>query len=310
MLATLGEVPRGGGWAFEWKWDGVRAVIAVSDGEVAAYSRNVRNITRTYPEAHALADLVDRPVLLDGELVTLDAKGRPDFGRLQSRMHVQRPTERLLREYPVYFYVFDVLHLDGTSLLNRPYLERRERLAELELEHPPGVRTSECYRDIDGDRLLGLAGEHGLEGIVAKRLDSGYQPGRRSPDWIKTPIRETQEVVIGGWAPGEGRRSGTIGALMLGVYEDGRLVFAGHVGTGFTQQALDALRQRLDPIARSSSPFDSDVPAEDARRARWVEPVLVGEVEHRQWTSDGRLRHPSWRGLRPDRTPDEVRRVS
>lgn len=310
MLATAGRPPSGPGWAFEWKWDGVRAVVSASSAGVQAWSRNLRPILGPYPELHQLAELVDRPVLVDGELVTVDEAGRPDFGLLQSRMHVQQPTAQLLAERPVYFYVFDLLRDDNTDLTGLPYLERRERLARLALTRQPWLHTPPHYTDMTGDELLTIATEHGLEGIVAKHLRSRYLPSKRSRDWIKTPLRQTQEVVIGGWVPGQGRRSGTLGSLLLGVHDaSGALRYSGHVGTGFTDTALAELQHQLEPIATTVAPFADPVPREYARRAHWVQPVLVGEVEHRQWTTDGRLRHPSWRGLRPDRSPDEVVRT-
>ncbi|MDQ0377939.1 non-homologous end-joining DNA ligase [Amycolatopsis thermophila] len=312
MLATPGQPPAGPGWAFEWKWDGVRAMVAVDTGGVVARSRNLRDITSSYPELRVLPELVDRPLLLDGELVTLDDRGRPDFGRLQSRMHVARPRPELLESHPVAFFVFDLLHDSGRDLTREPYEDRRGQLAELALDAPPTIRVPDHYLgdEVTGPDLLEIASQSGLEGIVAKRVSSPYAPGRRSRDWIKTPLRQTQEVIIGGWVPGEGRRAGTLGALLLGVQDDqGQLVYVGHVGTGFTDQVLGEMRDRLAPLARQVSPFEVPVPREFARRARWVEPVLVGEVEHRQWTGDNRLRHPSWRGLRPDRDPAEIRRA-
>ena len=305
MMASLGAAPGGAGWAFEWKWDGVRAIVAAIPGLVRATSRNGRDITAGYPELDALAELVDRPVLLDGELVTLDQHGRPDFGRLQSRMHVRHPSRVLVRSAPVQFYIFDLLHLDG-PLLVKPYVQRRELLDQLQLNGGP-VGTPANHTGIAASVLLDLAGQHGLEGVVAKRLDSRYEPGRRVRTWIKTPLRHTQEVIIGGWRPGEGNRAGTIGALLLGVYDEaGRLRYVGDVGTGFTDRILRDLLAMLSSHARSTSPFDEVVPREHARDAHWIEPDLVGEVEYRQWTADGRLRHASWRGLRPDRSPREI----
>ena len=305
MMASLGAAPGGAGWAFEWKWDGVRAIVAAIPGLVRATSRNGRDITAGYPELDALAELVDRPVLLDGELVTLDQHGRPDFGRLQSRMHVRHPSRVLVRSAPVQFYIFDLLHLDG-PLLAKPYLQRRGLLDQLQLTRGP-VGTPANHTGIAASVLLDLAGQHGLEGVVAKRLDSRYEPGRRASTWIKTPLRHTQEVIIGGWRPGEGNRAGTIGALLLGVYDEaGRLRYVGDVGTGFTDRILRDLLAMLSSHARSTSPFDEVVPREHARDAHWIEPDLVGEVEYRQWTADGRLRHASWRGLRPDRSPREI----
>lgn len=308
MLATSGRLPESAGWAVEWKWDAVRAVVAVSpEGPVRANSRNDRDITRSYPELEGLAEVIDEPVLLDGELVALDEQGRPSFGRLQSRMHVTAPTARLLRATPVLFYAFDLLHCGGEPLLSSPYLRRRHMLLELGLSNGP-VRTPSHYTDVSGTRMLELAREHGLEGVVSKRLDSTYQPGQRSSTWVKTPLRYTQEVVLGGWTAGEGRRSGTLGSALLGAHDDrGNLVYIGQVGTGLTQRMLVDLLGQLESLERATSPFDTPVPRERARRARWVDPVLVGEVEYREISSEGFLRHPSWRGLRSDKQPVDVR---
>lgn len=305
MLATAGQPPSGAGWAFEWKWDGVRAIVAAAPGAVRATSRNGRDITTSYPELAELTGLVTRPVLLDGELVTLDARGRPDFGRLQSRIHVSHPGQDLLRLAPVLLYVFDLLYLDG-FLLNEPYVQRRGLLENLRLNHGP-IQTPANHTDVAPSVLLDVARQHGLEGIVAKRLDSRYEPGRRARTWIKTPLRQTQEVIIGGWRWGEGRRAHTIGALLLGMYDhDGRLRYVGDVGTGFTERMLHQLLTLLSTRERPTSPFYERVPREHAHGAHWVKPELVGEVEYRQWTADGRLRQASWRGLRPDRSPQEV----
>ncbi|EID56538.1 non-homologous end-joining DNA ligase [Saccharomonospora xinjiangensis] len=307
MLAVSGDVPEGEDWAYEWKWDGVRAIVGVGGGKVRIHSRNLREITATYPELHALTSLTRASLLLDGEIVTLDEHGRPSFGRLQSRMHVHVPSARLLRKVPVHYYVFDLLVMGSENTCGLPYRVRRERLTALGLTASPTVHTPEHYTHVSGAELLGVAAQHGLEGVVAKRLDSIYRPGMRSRSWVKTPLRATQEVVVGGWVSGEGRRSGTLGALLLGAYTaDGSLCYVGHVGTGFTEAALADLLARLRPLARPSSPFATPVPRDRARHAHWVEPALVGEVEHRQWTTDRRLRHPSWRGLRPDRDPHEI----
>jgi bifunctional non-homologous end joining protein LigD len=306
MLATAGAVPRGPGWAFEFKWDGVRAVVAAAGDQVRLTSRLGNDVTLGYPDLAGVGAVTGgRPVLLDGEIVALDAGGRPNFGLLQDRMHVRHPTPELQARIPVSFYAFDVLHLDGRSLLAAPYDERRARLAELE---PAGrVLVPPSFPDVDGVQLLEIARGHGLEGVVAKRRAGRYEAGRRSPSWIKTALVRTQEVVIGGWTAGEGRRTRTFGSLLLGAHDDqGRLRYLGHVGTGFSEAALRSLMARLRPLARTTSPFDETVAREHARHARWVEPVLVGEVEYRVVTRDGRLRHASWRGLRPDRAPDEV----
>ena len=305
MLATAGPVPHGPGWAFEFKWDGVRAIVAASGDAARLTSRLGNDVTAGYPELAGIGALTGgRPVLLDGEIVALDAAGRPNFGLLQDRMHVRHPSPELRGRIPVSFYAFDLLQLDGESLLAAPYDERRSRLAELGPVGPVLVPPS--FTDVDGDQLLDVARQHGLEGVVAKRRAGRYEPGRRSPGWVKTALVRTQEVVIGGFTAGDGRRTGTFGSLLLGAYAGGELRYLGHVGTGFSDAVLVDLTARLRQLVRATSPFDELVPREHARKARWVEPVLVGEVEYRLVTRDGRLRHAAWRGLRPDRDPASI----
>jgi bifunctional non-homologous end joining protein LigD len=290
------------GW--ELKWDGVRAVAYVSGGSVRLMSRNDKDVTGSYPELTALSDMVTAPLVLDGEIVAF-ADGRPDFGRLQSRMHVRRPTDRLLKQVPVCYYVFDLLHLGTRSLLAAPYAERRSHLDDLGLDNDP-VWTPPWWAG-EAAAVREASIERGLEGIVGKPLRSRYQPGRRR-EWIKIKNVRHQEVVIGGWRPGEGRRRNMIGSLLLGSFEDHGLTYIGNVGTGFTEAMLRDLAAMLAPLARESSPFDTDVPREVARDARWVDPDLVGEVAFGEWTPDGHLRHPSWRGLRPDKRSEDVNR--
>jgi len=309
MLASVGEPPSGPGWALEFKWDGVRALAAVAGDQVRLYSRRGNDITGGYPELAVLSELVGgRPVLLDGEIVTLGVAGGPDFALLQQRMHVRAPSPWLVDRIPISYYVFDLLDLDGHRLLPQSYQRRRELLAELALDGAsPRVRVPPQYTDVDGRQLLDVARRHGLEGVVGKRLSSRYEPGRRSPAWIKTALWCTQEVIVGGWTPGQGRRAGTLGALLMGAYDDeSRLRYLGDVGTGFTDWMLDDLLVRLVALEQSGSPFDEPVPREHARRARWVRPQLVGEVEYRTLTPDRRLRHATWRGLRPDKDPAQV----
>jgi bifunctional non-homologous end joining protein LigD len=307
MLATLGELPGGDGWAYEFKWDGVRAIVYVEGGEVRVLSRNDRDVAGSYPELAALAKRRrGGPVVLDGEIVALDESGAPSFARLQQRMHVREPTPALLRRVPIQLYTFDVLHLGKRSTVELPYRERRDLLDGLGLGDDP-VRTPPYWADDSGTDLMAAAADQGLEGVVAKRLDSPYQPGVRSRLWVKTPRNATTEVVVCGWSAGAGRRSGIIGALLLGAYDaDGRLVYIGKVGTGFTHDALVDLGKRLAPLRRAESPFDVPVPRPDARDATWVEPRLVGDVAYRTVSPDRRLRHPSWRGLRSDKGPREV----
>ncbi|GAA0344596.1 hypothetical protein GCM10010151_37910 [Actinoallomurus spadix] len=289
------------GW--ELKWDGVRAVAYVQGGSVRLMSRNDKDITRSYPELAALARMLRRPAILDGEIVALRG-GRPSFATLQSRMHVQRPGARLVRAVPVQYYLFDLLHLGEESLLSRPYTERRDRLDELGVDRPP-VRVPPWWRG-EGETVSSVGLAQGLEGVVGKPLASPYLPGRRGP-WIKVKNVRHQEVVVAGWLPGAGRRVDTVGSLVLGVHDDG-LRYAGSVGTGFTEADLRDLAARLAPLARDEEPFDPPAPRDVARRARWVRPTLVGEVAFAEWTPDGVLRHPSWRGLRPDKRPEDVHR--
>ncbi len=311
MLAVDGDPPSGP-WAYEYKWDGYRCCLRVAPtGEARLTSRNGNDFTAAYPEVAAAAGraLGGRAAVLDGELVAPDSAGRPDFGRLQRR-HQRRPSPRLLAEIPVVLFAFDLLRLGTDDLLDAPYTDRRAALDGLGLdaEHREfAVPRYYTARDAEPAELIEAARRGGIEGIVAKRLDSRYLPGRRSALWVKRPLFTAREAVVGGWQPGEGHRSGAIGSLLLGAYDTaGRLRYIGHVGTGFSDAALADLADRLAPLARAGSPFDEPVPRERARRARWVEPVLVGDVAHRTWTRDGRLRHAVWRGLRADVEPAGV----
>jgi len=306
MLAGAGGLPRSeSGWSFEIKWDGVRAIAYVQPGRLTLESRNLRTITESYPEVRGLLrDLGMREAVLDGEIVAFDDQGRPSFERLQSRMHVTAPASvrRLAASTPVVYAIFDLLYLDGRSLMALPYAQRRARLESLELGGPawrvPAAHPGE------GKRLLEATKAQGLEGIVAKRLDSRYEPGRRTGAWVKIKHTLRQELVIGGWLAGEGRRTERIGALLMGYYEHGSFRFAGRVGTGFTDKVLGDLATRLAPLRRTTSPF---TPAPKLpRSAVFVEPSLVAEIEFREWTADRVMRAPSYKGLRDDKAPREV----
>jgi bifunctional non-homologous end joining protein LigD len=309
MLATLADLPDeadDAAWGYEFKWDGVRAVAYVQGGKLALRSRKAEDVTARYPEVTALPEVLSaHDVVVDGEIVALDAQGRPDFGALQHRMHRTGGQEvrRMAAADPVTYLVFDLLSLDGEDLLDLPYTERRERLDAL---HLTGSRWAETpwFRGGGADvRQASL--ENGLEGVVAKRLDSPYRPGARGPEWRKVKNVRTQAVVVGGWRPGQGRRAGGVGSLLVGVPDDeGRLVYVGHVGTGFSDQDLRDLEGMFTP--RKTSPFEGTLPRDITRDARWVEPELVGEVGYAVWTAEGRLRHPAWRGLREDLDVDDV----
>ncbi len=313
MLATTGSLPSDDtGWAYEMKWDGLRALAFLTDGVARLTSRTGRDITQAYPElARAPALAGSRQAVLDGEIVAFGAGSWPDFEALQQRMNIGSPAQAALLavQVPVSYLAFDVLWLDGRLLLDLPYTRRRELLDGLGLQGsrwqvPPSF-TGESGADIQA-----VSVQQRLEGVMAKRAGSRYEPGRRSPAWRKIKNVFRQEVVVGGWQPGGGGRAGWIGSLLVGVHADGGLVYCGHVGTGFSQQTLRMLGDRLATLRRDTSPFAGQVAAADARFARWVEPVLVAEVEFAGWTKSGRLRGPAYKGLRDDKDPADVVRES
>jgi DNA ligase D-like protein (predicted ligase) len=290
MLPVQGAVPTQPGWAFEFSWDGIRALACAQRG---LFSGNHRSISAAYPELDAFAG--QRRMLLDGKIVALDSCGRPSFAQLQRRMNLNRPTSIVLRKAPVTYYVFDLLSLDGRPTVGLPYQRRRELLNELELTDGPVVLPP-CFLDTDGQTVLDTAARHGLPGVIAKRVDSTYQPGR-SRSWVQTTLRQTQEVIIGGWLPQRNQRS--LGALLVGVPTETGLRYVGQVGTGFTEVTRRELGGALAELAVPECPFADEPPTESDRSVHWVAPRLFGEVSFRQWTVHGRLGHPTWRGLRP-----------
>ncbi|OFJ55667.1 ATP-dependent DNA ligase [Mycolicibacterium grossiae] len=298
MLATHGSVAKltRAVWAFEGKWDGYRLLVDADHGALQLRSRSGRDVTHEYPALRALAaDLADHHVVLDGEVVALDEDGVPNFGLMQNRARSTR----------IEFWAFDVLALDGRSLMRAKYSDRRRILEAL--ADGGGLIVPEQLPG-DGPEAMAHARANRWEGVVAKRRDSTYQAGRRSSSWIKDKLWLTQEVVIGGWRAGEGGRSSGIGALLVGVPDPdgGGLQFAGRVGTGFTDKDLANLKKTLAPLHTDASPFTKRLTGPDAKGVTFVRPELVGEVRYSERTSDGRLRQPSWRGLRDDKTPAEV----
>ena len=309
MAATLGELPRDeSGWAFELKWDGVRAIAYCDHGHITLESRNLREITSQYPEVRPMAEQLGAlQAVVDGEIVALDEEGKPDFQRLQQRMHLgsAAAVKRKAAESPVTYIAFDLLFLEGRELYELPYSDRRRLLAGLELDGP--CWRTPAHREGDGEALLEVTRRQGLEGVVAKRLDSQYRPGKRSRSWLKVKNVDSQDLVIGGWLPGEGRRTNTIGALAVGYYDDeANLSYAGRVGTGFDEATLGKLSTLLGKLEADESPFAGRQPP---KQTRFVEPKLVAEIEFREWTRAGTLRAPSFKGLRDDRDPLEVRRA-
>lgn len=312
MMAKAGMLPSPGegqadAWSFEMKWDGIRAVAYLDGRTTQLVTRNDHDISAGYPElTTAVPSAALGGLVLDGEIVALDESGRPSFERLQQRMHVIKPeaVRRLSAAVPVHYFAFDVLRIGERSTLSLTYDERRELLQSLEIVGPHWLVPPAFVGD--GEAALATSSERGLEGVVAKRRDSTYLPGARSSSWIKIKHVRVQEVIVGGWRPGQGRRDGGIGSLLVGIPGKEGLEYVGHVGTGFSDQALDDLARRLEPAVVDRSPFAGELPRSDTRDAVWVKPRLVGEVSYAEFTSVGRLRHPSWRGLRPDKSPAEV----
>jgi bifunctional non-homologous end joining protein LigD len=292
-------------WGFEFKWDGIRALAYVEGGRVRLMSRSGEDVTPRYPEIHAMGRaLGSREVILDGEVVALDEKGRPSFEEIQQRMGLTSESEvrRKMKLVPVTYMIFDLLWQDGHSTLTKPYMERRRLLAELKLsgaswQTPPWEKGG-------GQAMLEASAKSGLEGVMAKKLDSHYEPGRRSGAWLKVKNRNRQELVIGGWLEGEGKRRGYPGALLVGYYDkDKKFVYVGKVGTGFSDAMLEKLAALMKPLEQAKSPFDVGSPP---KAAHFMKPKLVAEFEFVEWTRSGQLRAPSFKGLRADKPASKV----
>ncbi|MEP1123249.1 MAG: non-homologous end-joining DNA ligase [Ilumatobacter sp.] len=284
MKATLGTLPDGDGWAHEIKWDGHRTLAHVVDGEVRLQATAGGDATARWPEVRAIGTAINAgSAILDGEMLVIGEDGRPSFDLVQRRDPAR---------HPAMFHVFDVLQVDGTDVTSADYLQRRSLLAGL-LE--PGSHWDvPAYRIGEGAELLAATREQGLEGLIAKRTDSTYRPGARSKDWVKVKNRIRTEVVIGGFTEGAGRRSGTLGALLVGVPDGAGLRFAGGVGTGFDLATLESLTAALTRITTDTHPFTSDPPRQVARSATWVRPERVAVIEIAEFTNDGHVRHASF----------------
>ncbi|MPV36173.1 ATP-dependent DNA ligase [Georgenia subflava] len=313
MLASAGEVGDlvdDIDWALEMKWDGVRAVVEVEGGQIRLTSRNGNDVTKLYPDLADVGVCLDgvASAVLDGEIVALDGRGRPSFARLQKRFNLARPRDiaAAAKSAPVHVMLFDVLAVGGKDVVDETYDERRRRLREVvDPDRHPRLAVPDAFEG-DIEAAMRASNEWGLEGVVAKRRDSRYVVGRRSRAWLKVKHTLTQEAVVVGWRPGQGTRGGAVGSLLLAVPgDDGELHYAGRVGSGFTQREARDWVDELAKIERHTPPV-AGVPRLDARDARWVSAERVAEVELSEWTTDRRMRHPRWRGWRPDKAPGDV----
>jgi bifunctional non-homologous end joining protein LigD len=321
MRAVTGELPNDDeGWAYEVKWDGVRAIGFIEDGALRLQSSNGNDITMRYPELAALAtELGGHTAILDGEVVTFNEQGRPDFGMLQARMHLKdvKAINDWAARRPVVWAIFDLLHLDGHDLYvhagaprgqapSVPVYEQRRQLLESLVDAGPNWQVPAAHQG-GGAALLDAVTERGMEGLMAKRLGTVYEAGKRTTNWRKVKVRRRQELVVGGWKFGDGGRAGTIGALLVGYHTpDGNLAYGGRVGSGLNTAELARLLPELESLRRESCPFDPPPTREEALHAHWVEPRLVVEVAFGEWSHDDRLRHPSYLGQRYDKDPADV----
>lgn len=305
MLATLTDRRFSDpGWIFERKLDGVRCLAYREGGHVRLRSRNEQPLDATYPELHdAIAAQTCSRFVVDGEVVAFQGR-RTSFSRLQGRSGIRNAAAARASGIPVFFYLFDVLHLDGFDTTALPLVSRK-RLLRSALSFTDPLRFT-AHRVGAGETAYRQACARGDEGVIAKRADAPYA-GTRSADWLKFKCVRDQEFVIGGFTAPKGSRV-ALGALLVGYYDDGALVYAGKVGTGYTTDTLRQLRVQLEPLVQDESPFDRGRPREVA--TRWVKPELVAQVAFTEWTRDGRLRHPRYQGLRTDKPADQVVRES
>ncbi len=311
MLALLSPLPaHPGDFGFEYKWDGVRAIAYWDGRRLRLESRNGLDITFRYPEFAGLGGAIGKRAILDGEIVALDEKGRPSFSLLQQRMGLvdERLVKKRAREIPAVYLLFDLLYFDRHPILAMSYEQRRRILEGLALSGPSWQTTPP--HPGEGAAMLKAAKKQGLEGVVAKRLTSVYEPGLRTGAWRKVKILRRQEFVVGGWVPEKDSFGKRVGALLLGYYDrpakgPPRFVYAGNVGTGFNETDRVVLKKFLDRLRLRTSPFSGPAPRGEAL---YVKPELVAEVEYREWTPHGTLRQPSYKGLRFDKDASDVMR--
>jgi bifunctional non-homologous end joining protein LigD len=294
MLATAGPLPTSDGFAFEPKWDGARAITRTA-GTTQLFSRNANNLSTSFPELTQACStaLNGRAAVLDGEVIVLDRHNRPNFDLLRRRLHATRSAPALAARLPSTLVVFDVLHLDGHDLTTLPYHDRRAALEDLCFTSTGGrvVRTP-AWTDIDGSDVFDVVRSMALEGVVAKALTSPYQAGRRSPWWVKTPVRRSGYFAVGGWTG----RAGMLGSVLVGAYDvAGNFIYCGRIMSGFSDRARRELAIRLSEIGCVTAPFQR--PPVDRDGVHWVTPLLVGRVEYREYT--GQLRHAAWKGIAP-----------
>ncbi|MCA1834239.1 MAG: non-homologous end-joining DNA ligase [Actinomycetota bacterium] len=306
MMATGGAQPFDSkDWVFEVKWDGVRTLALIDHDKVKLLSRRVRDVTAQYPELEKIASqLSGFNGLLDGEIVSLDDRGRPSFERLQQRSATSKPGQALVQSHPIEYVVFDLLWLDGESLMSKPL---EERFGIMQRVVVPGQHVQLATRiPQKGKRFFEEAKKLGLEGVIAKRLGSTYTPGKRTKEWLKIKAVKRQDCVIVGWLPGQGSRGSTIGSLALAVYRGKKLTYAGNCGTGFTEATLRKLKERFAQLVIKQSPLDYTPKEPELKHVTWIRPELVCEVEYLEFTSQHRLRAPSFKGIREDKAPEDA----